>query len=305
VTRQTRYYAVRRVNPFEGVLQVVETPLGRAYSPNGEVWQIQVLAERPDHTWRSLSHAPPIRQFFNFGLWDAEGGLHKIPANPVMDIGGMTSAARETCDTLETLADRIPFALTDRYECWCTDHLGQPIALLATCEDPALVDDLRVTPWHASRASDRGFVSASLSRRGIPDRDNQGPRQHAARLERLVRQSGPQRRWYERLENGRGLPLKPRGDDQTLPAVHFPPLGLKTDWASEEDREYVSDYIAWLAPRLLMLQHLSDSERQDLEQIACRQAEELATGFRLLPRVIDQRAIEAARVEARLRRASR
>src|SRR5210317_1376222 len=32
----TRHYAVRRVNPFEGVLQVVETQGARAYSPNGQ-----------------------------------------------------------------------------------------------------------------------------------------------------------------------------------------------------------------------------------------------------------------------------
>ena len=41
---QPRYYAVRRVNPFEGVLQVVETHNARAYSPNGYVWQVQDLA---------------------------------------------------------------------------------------------------------------------------------------------------------------------------------------------------------------------------------------------------------------------
>ncbi|MGB5650968.1 MAG: hypothetical protein WBM59_12905, partial [Sedimenticolaceae bacterium] len=84
---RTRHYAVRRVNPFEGVLQVVETHNARAYSPNGQIWQIQVLAQRPDHTWRSFSDVPPIEQFFNFGLWDAQDGMHRIPANPVMDIG--------------------------------------------------------------------------------------------------------------------------------------------------------------------------------------------------------------------------
>ena len=39
-------YAIRRVNPFLGVLQVIETEGGRASSANGVVWDIEVIAER-------------------------------------------------------------------------------------------------------------------------------------------------------------------------------------------------------------------------------------------------------------------
>ena len=102
-----RCYAVRRVNPFEGVLQVVETHNARAYSPNGQIWQVQVLTRRPDHTWRSFSDITPIEQFFNFGLWDPAGGLQKIPANPLMDIGGMSDAANALTGTLHGLLDRL------------------------------------------------------------------------------------------------------------------------------------------------------------------------------------------------------
>jgi hypothetical protein len=38
--------AIRSVNPFLGVLQVIETSGGRAISANGVVWDIEVLAER-------------------------------------------------------------------------------------------------------------------------------------------------------------------------------------------------------------------------------------------------------------------
>ena len=47
-------YAIRRVNPFLGVLQVIETPGGRAISANGVVWDIEVLAERSGG-WGSLN----------------------------------------------------------------------------------------------------------------------------------------------------------------------------------------------------------------------------------------------------------
>jgi hypothetical protein len=171
-----RCHAVRRLNPLEGVLQIVETNNARAYSPDGMIWQIQVLTRRPDHTWRSFSHVLPIEQFFNFGLWDAEGGLQKIPANPVMDIGGMTRAAEALSSQLRRLTGQLPFRLSDRYECWSTDYQGNPIALLATTEAPERMLDIRAARWQATRISDHGFVSPSLAARGIPAAGELGPR---------------------------------------------------------------------------------------------------------------------------------
>jgi hypothetical protein len=300
-----RCHAVRRLNPFEGVLQIVETNNARAYSPDGMIWQIQVLTRRPDHTWRSFSHVLPIEQFFNFGLWDAEGGLQKIPANPVMDIGGMTRAAEALSSQLRRLTGQLPFRLSDRYECWSTDYQGNPIALLATTEAPERMSDIRGPRWQATRISDHGFVSPSLAARGIPAVGELGPRQHAEHLEREVRHSGQKKAWFERSASGVGRRIDPRDPEEAeLPAGAFPPLGLKADWKDRQTRELATDYLAWQAPRLLTLQGIDDRQRRWLEPHACRQAVELAAVYRLIPRVIDREIIEAARVEARLRRAA-
>ena len=299
-----RHYAVRRVNPFEGVLQVVETHNARAYSPNGHIWQVQVLAQRPDHTWRSFSQITPIEQFFNFGLWDPEGGLHRIPANPLMDIGTMMAAADELASMLRPLLAQLPFPLIDSYECWASDYHGNPVALLATTEQRDKLADIRPGRWQATRLADHGFVSPSLIARGIPARGELGPRQHAEQLERQVRQLGQHKVWYRRFDDGRAERINP-GDDTIPPAAaDFPPLGLMTDWNDPQARELAEDYLAWQAPRLLMLQTIADEQRRWLEPRACRQAIELETGFRLIPRILDHAAIEAARVEARLRRAA-
>ena len=206
-----RHYAVRRLNPYEGVLQVVETHDGRAYSPNGQVWQVQVLAQRPDHTWHSFSQISPILQFFNFGLWDADDGLRRIPANPVLDIGAMSAAAQSLCDTLRGLSDLLPFTLIDDHECWATDHQGRPVALLASTEDPGLIGELRVERWQATRLGEHGFVSDALLARGIPAHGDLGPRQHAEELERQVRRIGQHKAWYRRLADGGGVPLGQSG----------------------------------------------------------------------------------------------
>jgi hypothetical protein len=296
-----RWFAVRRVNPFEGVLQVVEAGPGRAYSANGRVWQIQVLADRPDHTWRSHGAAEPVRQFFSLGLWDPDDGLTRVVANPMLDIGDMMRSGEALTETVAALLDRLPFPLVDTCECWSLDQDRRPVALLATTDDPATLTGRRIDPWQATRSTDLGFHSDALDAVGVPQTVDPGPRQHARVLEHRIREAGPHHGWFQRDADGGVLRLDGQGD---VNIDHFPPLGLRTDWPDRPTRKLVRDYLDWLAPRLLTLTALSDSERRRLEQVAGRRAVELASLHRLLPRVIDPTIIEAARVEARLRRAA-
>ena len=301
-----RSYAVRRVNPFEGVLQVVEIHNARAYSTDGRAWQLQVLAQRPNDTWRSFGDVTPIEQFFNCGVWDARDGLHRVPANPMLDIGAVSGAAAELAQTLAGLQASLPFELVDDFECWATDYKGNPVALLASTEDRSRVGGIRPGRWQATRISDHRFVSPALLARQVPSTGDLGPRQHAERLERQVRQLGQHRAWFRRLPDGSGEPVGTGSDDrETLPAGRFPPLGLKTDWQDLSAHELAEDYLAWIAPRLLTLQRLDDTQRARIEQLACRQAIALEAVFALIPRIIDRKALDAARVEARLRRAGR
>lgn len=295
-------YAVRRVNPFEGVLQIVEIDGARAYSPNGRVWQVQVLAERPDHTWRSFSHVAPVEQFFNFGLWDADQGLQRVPANPVMDIGAMSDAADALTAALAASLEALPFPLVDRYECWATDHRDRPVALLATSEDRDRVQSLRVARWQATRLAEHEFVSPALLHHGVAAHGDLGPRQHAEQLERQVRQLGQRKAWFEREADGSGRRIQPVADPATLAPATFPALGLATDWQDELAAELAQDYLDWLAPRLLTLQTLDDSSRRRLEHRACARPVELAEHYRLFPRILDTECIAAARVAARLQR---
>ena len=299
-----RCFAVRRLNPFEGVLQVVESDTARAYSQDGRIWQIQVLAQRPDHTWRSFSHAPPIEQFFNFGLWDEQGGVQRIPANPIMDIGSMSATAGTLAGSMAGLLDQLPFKLTDHYEYWSIDLHGEPVALLASTEDPERMRDMRPGRWQAARLADHSFVSASLLAGGMPTTGELGPRQHIEKLERLVRRLGPHKTWFHRRKDGTGEPIGPTGEPTGDRVRRMPPLGIRTDWENPADQALVDDYLAWRSPQLLTLQDIDETLRCRLETLACRRAVELAAVFRLIPRILDQDSIEAARVEATLRRAA-
>lgn len=281
-------YAVRRLNPFEGVLEVVELANARAYSPNGRVWQLQVLGQRPDHIWRSGSDMAPVEQFFNFGLWDADAGLHRVPANPAMDIGAMQAAAEDLAARLGQVEKRLPLPLIDRYEYWSIDADGRPVALLAATEQPERMFAMHVPAWRATRTGGHGA--------GEPARPA-----HAASLEAQVRRRGARGGWYERQDDGSGTRVGPGDVPDRLGADAFPELGLARDWPERAQRQRADDYLAWCAPRLLLLQRIGNDCRAWLEREACRQATELAAGYRLLPAIIDRERIDAARVEARLR----
>ena len=63
-TGTVRGYAIRRVNPLLGVLQVIETAGGRAVSSNGVVWDIEIRAE-----WGSLNQNKTQVAYYRYGLW--------------------------------------------------------------------------------------------------------------------------------------------------------------------------------------------------------------------------------------------
>jgi len=294
-----RCHAQRQLNPFAGVLQVAETDLARAFSVNGVLWQVQVIAERPDHTWRSSGEMRIVRQFFNWGLWSAQDGMQQVSANPILDIGAMASAADQLTSALNQRLAELPFALSDRYELWCCDYRGQPVALLGSaCER----QDAHASRgrWLASAADDDGFISSHLLEAGQPTQSAHSSRAHAERLESLVRQRAQARHWFRREDDGSGTRLD---SGERLAADAFPALGLSEDWP-EHEKPLVEDYLDWLAPLLLMLPTLDQARRAQLEQAALQRATLVADLYRLYPQVIEPALIEQARVEARLRRSA-
>ncbi len=294
-----RRYALRQLNPFDGVLQVVESGQARAFTANGVLWRVQVQAERPEHTWRSDDHRP-LRQYFNWGLWSAERGMQRVTANPILDIGAMQQAADALIAVLPEQLTALPFALADRFEYWACDHRGRPVALIASTAEADFACGSPAPAWCATAHAEHGFVSPALLAAGEPAHDGFSPRAHAQRLESAVRHQAQDRCWIERLDDGSGRRLR---DGVRLPAAAFPPLGLRNDWHDPLLSHLAADYHTWLAPLLLTLPDLDRSTRARLERAALERPTLVANLFRLYPEVIDADIVTRARVEARLRRA--
>ena len=79
---------------------------------------------------------------------------------------------------------------------------------------------------------------------------------------------------------------------------------IQQKWQDETIESLVHDFIHWLSPYLLVLGFLRDTQREALEQTAKNHALLVDKLYPLYPKVINTQAINAARVEARMRNAN-
>lgn len=291
-------YARRQLNPFLGTLQIASSNDARAFSANGRLWQIQVLAERPHHTWRSTGDSPPVKQYFNWGMWSNKEGLREVIANPILDIGAMEKAADQLMTAMQPAIASLPFRQSDHFECWACDKESQPVALLASTLHREAARPCSQLKWRALPEDGEAFVSDSLVVNGMPDHDATGQSTHAGFLEQQVERRATEHRWFERAADGSGTS---NDGEVELPSAAFPETGICEDWEDPLVAKVFADFIAWNAPLLLTLP-LSYAKRLELEQHAIRRASLLDDLHRVYPAVADSTLIEQARVEARLRR---
>ena len=280
-------YAIRRVNPFLGVLQIIETSGGRAISANGVVWDIEVLAERSGG-WGSLNRNNRQLAFYRYGLWSIEDGLVSRPLAPHLESDPLTHQCNTLIRCIRDRLEDLPFRLDDNHELWLFDREGDPLALLAT-----------LTEGTRPPSPEPRYWSSSIGANGVP---SQRRFPEAGKLETLVKQRAGfniDKRWVIRQSDRSGVT---KIGQQHLSADRFPAFLLRDDWSDDGHTELVSQYIAWIAPSLLTLQNLDRHERLRLEKCLSRQAVSIEHHYHLYPEVIDETLLTAARVQCRLQK---
>lgn len=271
------YYSIRRVNPYLGVLQVVDTGEARAYSGNGRRWQVRKIENPGAATERSE--------------WQETGAPRLV--DPPVDM----LAALER-------RPRVPFAPGDRYELWLLRRDGlTPLALLRTCRWAREMEPVRDPTWRSFLPGSGGFRIASLPQDLAPER-------HRDALERQVNLAArprPVAQWFERHADGGGTGLVGmRVDDalngRRLGADAFPELLVDERWDSARETAVVMAYHDWNAAALLAHQNLCHETRARLESAARRRPAPLLDTYPLIPEVLDPEAMKVALVTARLSR---
>ncbi len=298
-------YAVRRVNPFLGVTQVVELDIGRALSTDGINWEIQLAVERPV-AWGSLNRHRSERQYCRYAIWSNQEGFARFPVQPTLDRSAMGEAAQTLVNSVDARRSMLPFPLADRFELWLLDGADQaPVALLATATGKHLIPSRPPAAWSAAPADQDGFSSPSLIAHASPQEAGLRPRRHLDCIERLIAQrAGSARRTkcFER-EHCSVWPDAIAFPTASLNQADLPELPLAENWNLLEDTNSIGDYLVWLAPRLLTLP-LAPATRARLERAAASNPALVERLFRLYPAIADQDLIKRIRVEARLMKAA-
>jgi len=281
-----RYYALRRVNPYRGVVQIIEASDVTAHSFDGVTWHLRA---DDGYGWVRPS-----------GIWVEGEGLKAGHATNLGDI----LPALETRPTL-------PFPIVDTQELWLLDReFGLPLALLACDREGVKHNERPEGEWHPFVLSFTGFQSPTLAERY--KLDPYSPPRHRDVLARLINRAArphPMAQWFQRGQTGEGvgfsglrIPYEWQG--RRLPAEAFPELLVRETWNSRLENSVIADYHAWLAPILLSWPRLSTATRARLEVLACDNPQWLARIHRLLPCRVDAPRIQAALVAAKMEQAA-
>lgn len=276
------YYALRRLNPYRGVTQVVDTGDALAHSYDGVTWHLRA---DDGYGW-----VRPV------GVWVREQGLRV----------GSPGGAADLLPALETHPD-LPFRLIDSLELWLLDkEAGLPLALLDSTRPSTQVKSNLDLEWHPFSPRYQGFVSPTLAQRHAFA--GAQPGQHREILARMVNQAArpfPAAQWFRRGADGDGeglggLRVPPEWRGRRLPRESFPELLVRETWNSRLEKSVIDDYHRWLAPLLLLLPFLSDDTRARLEGEAFDRPLWVSRVQHLMPRILDAERFRATLVAARL-----
>lgn len=276
-----RAYSQRLLPPYSGCVQIADSERGRAQSFDGVSWEIHYMNRT---TTRKQGYA-------------LDRGYYRVAhfrnnhLKPYILPSCLNSAevAASIDELAEFLAEApVPFPAADIFEYWLLDGAdGSPLALIFSCCEESQMST------YPARASWTALPHSKMQIENTADEKarNEAPVNH--RFQNLVADRAgarPRAAWFRRDQNGSG--------------GIFPGFLVKEDWRNEADHELCQRYLQRKAPRLLMLQGLSRSDRERMEIAARRYAIEVDQYYPLYPEVNDQQRMTAIRVEARLRQST-
>ena len=293
-------YSLRSLQPFDGLIQVLECQAGRALSLDGRIWQLQIGLELASSPWSAFESPTLTQSFVPYGNWSQEQGIRRLPLNPVADPQVAREHATQILADLQPALADFPFPPGDPYERWLLDPQDRlPLALLGSS---------RGRPDPSQRPSGRwkAFPLHQDPLLGAPCSDGEPPL--ASRVASLVnRRAGasPAVQWFLRQPDGSGLGLHGQHLDpglqrRLLTPGAFPPYLLREDWPDPESNRWVARYQTRMAPRLLALSGQETAARRRLEQAAWQQPELVYQLYRQYPVVLDSHGLKITLVKARM-----
>jgi len=294
-------YAQRLLNPFRGVMHTIRYASAEAVTLDGVHWDIYVsndtlLEGLTVNRWTQITD-------IRYGSWSPEKGLKRGPLYPSDDFMRMEEMGAMVYEHLTRVHRQLPFALKDHYELWLLDVARQPLALLVSVIAESAIALDHAVEWRAGYTAAEHFSSAVMQEL---DAVTEPAADYLTRYINRCAGSTPLAQWFRRTpEGGTGLACigsAPALEGRHLDAHAFPSLLLAGHGHDAAHGRLIADFHAWQAPWLLSLAQLDRATRQRLERHAREQALSLEKHYRLYPAIIDRNGINAALVEAVMRR---
>lgn len=297
-------YSQRILNPFRGVMNVISIGGADAVTIDGFNWTLYIHdtfdcpTDDPEEFFEI--EMPDIR----FGDWNKTSGLRRSPLIASYHYSEIQAIGNVLLDAIQRNADRCPFEFDDNYELWLLDNnTHEPLALLDSVCCKADIYTPKDLTWEAGLRCKQEFLKEfSLTGSQL--------KSAGELLNQIINDRAgthPSAQWFYRdqYDSGTGIAginLDCQFDGRELSARLFPRMMIQQRWLLHTDSSLVDAFINWLSPYLLVLDFLKDAQREQLEQAAKQHALLVDKLFPLYPRIIDHRAINAARVEARMRK---
>ena len=296
-------YSQRILNPFRGVMNIISIGGADAVTIDGTNWTLYVHdtfdcpTDDPEEFFEI--EMPDIR----FGDWNEKNGLSRSPLIASYHYNEIQAIGNALLDAVHEHATRCPYPFKDKYELWLLEeHTNEPLALLESVCDKSKIYQPESLNWEAGLRCKQEFLNDQLPTGN--QRETAGEL-----LNQIINQRAgkhPSAQWFyrNRFSDGIGLTganLNHNLIDRELSPRLFPKLLVQQQWQNKTDKSLVDDFINWLSPYLLVLDFLRDAQREALELAARDHALLVDKMYLLYPKTINQQAINAARVEARMR----
>lgn len=294
-----RKQAMRLLNPFRGVMNIIEYRGAEAVTIDGVHWDMYVK-DMSLTAGLDAAHNMLISEI-RYGHWTAKSGLTRGPIYPSDDFDMMEEQGNRVYKFLLDHYDQAPFALTDIYELWLLDQNNMPLALLSSAySEETMLFELPLS-WTAGNACKQYFQSQS-------DKTDNHTLSIAEYLEHQIKHLAgkqPRAQWFKRGDSVAlglsGIQLSEYFEGRKLDNKCFPEFFIREILSRDENESIFSEYLNFLAPYLLTLPTLSKTQRIKYEAQACKQALCVEQLYKLYPYICDEKHINTARVEARLR----
>lgn len=281
-----RAYSQRLLPPYSGTVQIAESVRARAQSFDGLNWEIHYLSgneQVKDHQFRMQGYGLDRGYYVVASLKNRELKTFSLPSSVEPD--RVLESIHELAEFLSNA--QVPFPAGDIFEYWLLDRVNDsPLALIYSCCDESLIDT------YPGKIEWTALPHSKMRVENTEDEQAHGKPPVNHRFQRLIsNQAGskPRAAWFKRDKN---------------PSDDFPNLLVREDWVEQAHHDLCQRYIMRKAPRLLMLQGLSNTDRSRLEIGAKENVFEVEDYYHLYPAVCDEQLMAAIRVEAQLRRAS-